>query len=76
MISRYEGGSKIVQRIPEKIHPILGGQPSPCAFSLFSFHELLVHAFRKKTPLSFRIPSGGGAKGGTENVRRNVTFNF
>ena len=45
------------------------------AFFLSNRRESLVRAFRKKTPLSVRRPwSGGGAKGGTENVHRNVTF--
>ena len=29
---------------------------------------------KKKTPLSVRRPGGGGAKGGTESVHRNMTF--
>ena len=43
------------------------------AFFLSNRRESLVRAFRKKTPLSVRRP-GGGAKGGTESVHRNVTF--
>ena len=41
---------------------------------LFNCRESLVRAFRKKTPLSVRRTWGGGAKGGTESVHRNVTF--
>ena len=45
------------------------------AFFLSNRRESLVRAFRKKTPLSVRRPGvGGGAKGGTESVHRNVTF--
>ena len=47
------------------------------AFFLSNRRESLVRAFRKKTPLSVRRPGGGGgggAKGGTDNVHRNVTF--
>ena len=47
---------------------------SPYAFFLSNRRESLVRAFRKKTPLSVRRPMGGGAKGGTESVHRNVTF--
>ena len=36
--------------------------------------ELLVRAFRKKTPISVRRFGEGGAKGGTEKVRSFVTF--
>ena len=36
--------------------------------------ESLVCAFRKKTPLSVRRRGGGGAKGATESVHRNLTF--
>ena len=42
---------------------------------LSNCRESLVRAFRKKTPLSVRRPwGGGGAKGGTGSVHRNVTF--
>ena len=44
------------------------------AFFLSNRRESLVRAFRKKTPLSVRRPGGGGAKGGTESVHRNMTF--
>ena len=43
------------------------------AFFLSNRRESLSRAFRKKTPLIVRRP-GGGAKGGTERVHRNVTF--
>ena len=43
------------------------------AFFLSNRRESLVRAFRKKSPLSVRR-CGGGAKGGTDNVHRNVTF--
>ena len=44
------------------------------AFFLSNRRESLVRAFRKKTPLSVRRPGGGGAKGDTESVHRNMTF--
>ena len=46
------------------------------AFFLSNRRESLVRAFRKKIPLSVRRPGGGGAKGGTESVHRNVTIFF
>ena len=46
------------------------------AFFLSNHRESLVRAFRKKTPPRVRKPGGGGAKGGTESVHRNVTIFF
>ena len=46
------------------------------AFFLSNRRESLVRAFRKKTPLSVRRTWGGGAKGGTESVHRNMTFSM
>ena len=45
------------------------------ALPVYNCRESLVSAFRKKTPLSVRRTwRGGGAKGDTESVHRNVTF--
>ena len=44
------------------------------AFFLSNCRESLIHAFRKKDPLSVQGGGAQWAKGGTESVHRKVTF--